>query len=242
MKHNLRITRKPLDQLRQHPKNPRNGDIELIAESLATNGQYKPIVVTKDGTILAGNHTYAAALSLGWKDILAVALDLDPASPEAERIMLADNRTSDVGNYDDSALAELLEGLEAVGDLTGTGYNSFDLDRILAELATPPVIDLGDPDTNGGEQTGTDMLQWGFVQWKQTRVRLMAREVFALDVLFANYFDENGSEAGFGDFLIADRVPEEDVDHQSERLEVRWGRVKSDREQGSAEKIADAGL
>jgi ParB-like chromosome segregation protein Spo0J len=124
--HDLKIKRRLLSELRQHEKNPRNGDIELIAESLHVNGQFKPIVVGKGGVILAGNHTYQAALSLEWETIETVTLNLDPYSPEASRIMLADNRTGDMGRYDDSLLALMLTDLS--GDsLVGSGYEDKDL-------------------------------------------------------------------------------------------------------------------
>ena len=93
--------------------------MEAVAESLTVNGQYRPIVVTTDGTILAGNHTYAAALSLGWDRIAAVTVDVAPESPEALRIMLADNRTADLGGYDDALLLDLLRDLDT---LEGSGY------------------------------------------------------------------------------------------------------------------------
>ena len=106
--HDLTTRRVKLSTLRPHPRNARNGDVEAVAESLTVNGQYRPIVVTTDGTILAGNHTYAAALSLGWDRIAAVTVDVAPESPEALRIMLADNRTADLGGYDDAILVTSL--------------------------------------------------------------------------------------------------------------------------------------
>lgn len=127
----LHIEHAPWNTLRPHPRNPRNGDTDAIAASLEANGQFRPIVVARDGTVLAGNHTYAAAGSLGWDTIAVVRLDLDPESPEAERIMLADNRTSDLGRYDDQALLGLLRD---VGDLTGTGYTEDDLADLAAIL------------------------------------------------------------------------------------------------------------
>lgn len=124
----LTTERVSLATLRPHPDNPRNGDTDAIAESLSTNGQYKPIVVTKDGTVLAGNHTYAAALSLGWDDIQVVRLSITAKSKAAKRIMLADNRTSDLGRYDEAQLLRELEGLG--GDLIGTGYDQDALDHL----------------------------------------------------------------------------------------------------------------
>lgn len=127
--HTLHITNTDITTLKPHPANPRNGNTDAIAESLLANGQYRPIVTTTDGTILAGNHTYAAAMELGWEQIATVTLDLDPDSPEAHRIMLADNRTSDLGRYDDGLLLALLDTLPE--PTVGTGYDTSDLDALL---------------------------------------------------------------------------------------------------------------
>lgn len=126
----LRTVRRPLTDLKPHPRNPRNGDTDAIVESLTVNGQYRAIVTTTDGTILAGNHTYAAAAELGWKHLDCHVLDLDPYSPEALRILLVDNRTADRARYDEALLAELLGELP---ELVGTGYTPDDLSAMYAE-------------------------------------------------------------------------------------------------------------
>lgn len=86
-------------------------------------------MTTTDGTILAGNHTYAAAMELGWTGLDCHVLDLDPYSVEAKRIMLVDNRTSDLGSYDEGLLLGLLEDFD-VGDLAGTGYSPKDVEDL----------------------------------------------------------------------------------------------------------------
>lgn len=131
--HDLTPHDTPLADIRQHPANPRNGDTDAIGESLEANGQYLPIVVARDGTILVGNHRYASALELGWESIKVIRLDLDPESPEALRIMTADNRTSDLGRYDDAGLLRLLSSIDSVDGLLGTAYSAEDL-RDLARL------------------------------------------------------------------------------------------------------------
>ena len=151
--HDLSSRITPLAELRPHPKNPRNGSTEVIAASLQVNGQYRPIIVAREGVILAGNHTYAAALELGWSDLSAIHLDLDPESSDAKRIMLADNRTADLGNYDDGLLLSLLDELP---ELDGTGYLSDDLDALRHLVGEP--LDLDDLVDEHGEPTPHD--QW----------------------------------------------------------------------------------
>ena len=128
--------------LRPYGANPRQGNVATIAESLQVNGQYRPVVVNKrTGEILAGNHTYAAALSLGWTELAVTYVDVD--DEQAKRIVLVDNRSNDLATYDDAALAELLGTLDG---LTGTGFSDRDLAALLAELDTGDPAELTDRD------------------------------------------------------------------------------------------------
>src|SRR5207245_3717781 len=97
----------PIDSIELHPRNPRKGDVPAVTESLRRFGQRKPIVV-QAGTryVVAGNHLLMAARALRWTDIAANVQAMDDA--EATAFMLADNRTSDLGGYDDALLAAIL--------------------------------------------------------------------------------------------------------------------------------------
>lgn len=117
----------PIDQIRQHPRNANNGDVEAIAESILSNGFYNPISVQRStGYIVAGNHRYAAMLSLGQEQIPAVMLDIDDET--ALRVMLADNRTAELAVRDEHELQTLLDELaETEQGLAGTAYTDDDL-------------------------------------------------------------------------------------------------------------------
>lgn len=143
--------RLPVGELRTFHKNPRKGDVEAIAGSLRVNNQYRPIVVNK-GThtgrpneVLAGNHTLMAARSLAeedkaWNEIDAWVIDVD--DDQASRIVLADNRTADIGSFDDQLLVDLLGELPS---LEGTGYSDDDLDMLTDLLdGAPDLDDLAD--------------------------------------------------------------------------------------------------
>jgi len=130
----LDVRTTPIQDLKPHPQNPRNGDIDAIKESLLANGQFKPIVAAADGTIIAGNHTYAAAMALGWDSLSVVHMPIPWDSPRAKHIMLADNRTSDLGLYDDSLLLSLLRDIDEEDSLLGTGYTIDDLDDLTAKI------------------------------------------------------------------------------------------------------------
>lgn len=130
----LQALARPVDSLQLLPGNPRHGDVEAVARSLAAFGQRKPIVVTADGTVTAGNHTLLAARSLGWTEIAAVVVDDDATSARA--FALADNRTAELGGYDDTLLAELMRSVrdDDAALYDATGWNDADLDALLARI------------------------------------------------------------------------------------------------------------
>jgi len=115
-----------LNTLESYPTNPRRGDIEAIAQSLKAHGQYRPIVV-QYGTnfILAGNHTYKAAKKLGWKKIKITYIEVDEES--ARKIVLADNRLTDLATYNEPLLKSLLTALP---ELEGTGFTQSEVDTL----------------------------------------------------------------------------------------------------------------
>jgi hypothetical protein len=130
-----------IDTVHPHPRNVRQGDIGAISQSLQAHGQYRPITYQKStGRILAGNHTWKAAKALGWKNIVASAVVCD--DDEAIRILIADNRTSDLADYDDAGLVELLKELaDTTNGLEGTLFDGDSLDQLLNDLDQHPLID-----------------------------------------------------------------------------------------------------
>lgn len=137
-----------IDTIHQHPDNPNSGDVELIAESILTNGFYNPVIVqASTGYILAGNHRYAAMLYLGQSHIPAVSIDVDDAA--ALKVLIADNRIAEMAERDPRALEVILKQLAAEETLVGTGYMEDDLadlmrlNRIADHAPLNPGLDYG---------------------------------------------------------------------------------------------------
>lgn len=128
----------PVAKMTPHPKNPRRGDLDSISESIKANKFYGAVVIQKStGHILIGNHRYRAALKAGIDKLPAIVADVDDLT--AEKIMLSDNRTSDLASYDDTALLAILEEISH-GDaalLLGTGFDEHDLTRLGRANAIP---------------------------------------------------------------------------------------------------------
>ena len=124
----------PVETLTTHPENPRRGDVERIAESLTRFGQTRPILVqSSTGFIVAGNHTYRAAVEQKrWTHVARTLLDVDDETARA--YLVADNRLSDLGDYDYDAQIALLNRLQDHGQLEGTGFTADEVDDEIARL------------------------------------------------------------------------------------------------------------
>lgn len=145
---NLDIRTVPLADVKQHPQNARNGDIDAIAESIKAHGLYAPLVVQRStGFIVKGNNTYAAALSLGIERVPVVLVDVD--DEQALKILVNDNRTSDLARYDEAGLADLLTALAESTGLEGTGYDIDALDDLLVSLERASTAPLDAPGERG---------------------------------------------------------------------------------------------
>lgn len=124
----------PIKSLLPLKNNPRRGDIEAITASYKEFGQVKPIVVTDNGdgryVIIAGNHQYEAAKSLGWDSIACTVLEGD--EKKAMAFAYADNRTADLGGYDEDLLVRMISdvGSEYSDLMNGLGIDEFDLAAI----------------------------------------------------------------------------------------------------------------
>lgn len=137
------ITRKPQEPneaienvdpttLSLHPENPRQGDVGAIVTSIEKNGWFGTLVAhRKTRQVLAGNHRLQAAIALEMDSVPVYWVDVDES--EAKRILLADNRTSDLATWDDTILVTLLESLATNDELLGSGYDGDDLDALLYE-------------------------------------------------------------------------------------------------------------
>ncbi|NBW22500.1 MAG: DNA modification methylase, partial [Caulobacteraceae bacterium] len=136
-----------VDKLRLLPGNPRRGNVEAVKRSLAAFGQRKPIVARRsDRVVIAGNHTLQAAQALGWTEVAVVWVDDDDTTSKA--FALADNRTAELGDYDEAALADLIGQVGSVDPelLKASGWDEASVAELVASLE-PDVLPLaGDPD------------------------------------------------------------------------------------------------
>jgi len=121
-------------------------NLDAIKASLRKFGQQKPIVVDAKGIVLAGNGTLTAAQELGWTEIQIVRTEL--AGVEATAFAIADNRTAELAEWEDS-LNDVLKSLQDEGlDLADLGYSPEDLAKMQTpDFAAGTVDDQGKLDS-----------------------------------------------------------------------------------------------
>ncbi|AYB70543.1 hypothetical protein SEA_SERENDIPITOUS_1 [Mycobacterium phage Serendipitous] len=148
-------------QLTLFHKNPRKGDVSAIASSLRRHTQYKPITANvgthtgRPNEVLAGNHTLLAFRDLAeaepddprWRKMLVHWVDVD--DDLAERIVVADNQTSQLGGFDVAELVGLIEGFGE--DIEGLGFTDADISDLNALYEEEHPITVVDPFGGGGE-------------------------------------------------------------------------------------------
>jgi hypothetical protein len=128
-------------ELLVNPRNPRKHSDEQITRlmaSLRTDGQTKPLLVRRENRMMiAGHGVLQAAQRLGWTSMSVVLLDVDQKT--ADRIMLGDNRFSDLSTSDDERVAELLREIDEM-DWQATGFIPDEVKKALDALDTSDLV------------------------------------------------------------------------------------------------------
>lgn len=127
----MNVIEKPLRELRPYPNNPRQNDaaVEYVANSLRAFGWKQPIVIDKDGVIIAGHTRWKAAQTLGWKTAPCVIAD-DLSEEQIKAYRLADNKTAEMAEWDFDALEAELDGIEM--DMEQFGFEDEDAETVEA--------------------------------------------------------------------------------------------------------------
>lgn len=92
-----------IEDLKPYENNPRFNDeaVEYVANSIKEFGFKVPIVIDKNGVIVAGHTRYKASLELGLKEVPCIVAD-DLNDDQIKAFRLADNKVGELAgwNYD----------------------------------------------------------------------------------------------------------------------------------------------
>ena len=102
----MQIVMKKLTELHPYERNPRkNKDaVAGVAASIKNFGFKVPLVVDKNGTIVAGHTRYAAAKELKLTEVPCIVAD-DLTEDQIKAFRLADNRVGEMATWDQELLA-----------------------------------------------------------------------------------------------------------------------------------------
>jgi len=131
---NVRLTK--ICDLKPHPKNPRvhpDSALSKLVKSINKFGFTNPVLVSKDGFILAGHARCKAAQKAGIEEVPAIFLDLEGA--DADAYLIADNKIQEETDWDKDLLAELIKDLQTLDfDVSFTGFEPPEIDQIMTSV------------------------------------------------------------------------------------------------------------
>lgn len=138
MKTSLQIENISVSKLVSHEYNPRKHSkkqIRQIADSIRLFGFKVPVLVDANNRLICGHGRVEACKHLGIERVPAIrACDLDEGKIRA--FMIADNRLTEISEWDDSLLAEnfrFLTELDLDFGLEVTGFDYGDIEKLLIE-------------------------------------------------------------------------------------------------------------
>lgn len=131
----MEIINKSVDELIPYVNNPRNNDaaVDAVASSIKNFGFKVPIVIDANNEIITGHTRLKAAKKLGLEQVPVIqANDLTPDQVRAFR--LADNKVSELADWDETALElELDDLLDKAIDMTQYGFTEEDFADLAKE-------------------------------------------------------------------------------------------------------------
>lgn len=124
---------------KMNPKNPRIHpvkSIEKLVRSVEEFGWTNPILLAKDGYVIAGHARLKAAEKSKLKEVPVIQTDL--AGAKADAYMIADNKLQEETAWDIIALKDLLGDLDTGEfDVELTGFDTDQLELLFTEYQEP---------------------------------------------------------------------------------------------------------
>lgn len=119
----MQIITKKLSDLRPYARNPRKNDqaVDAVANSISEFGFKVPIVIDKNGEIIAGHTRYKAAKKMKLEKIPCIIAD-DLTEEQIKAFRLADNKVGELADWDLDMLDIELDGIEEI-DMEQFGFS-----------------------------------------------------------------------------------------------------------------------
>ena len=132
---NMKIVEKSIEEIKPYERNPRKNDtaVPYVRESIKRYGFKVPIVIDKNGVIVAGHTRYLACVELGMSTVPCIVAD-DLTDEEIKEFRLVDNKVAEYATWDKTLLGIELDDI--VGDISVFG---FELDKLIEQNIRPEV-------------------------------------------------------------------------------------------------------
>lgn len=136
---NMNIVEKRLDELQPYENNPRKNDnaVPYVAKSIEKYGFKNPIIIDKNGVIVAGHTRYLASIELGLDKVPCIIAD-DLTEEQIKEFRLVDNKTSEFAGWDFDMLADELQELDFDFDFQFPEVSDVDIDSMFVEHDLAP--------------------------------------------------------------------------------------------------------
>ena len=118
---------KDLKLWEQNPRSIRKEDFERLKKQIQELGQYKPLIITKDGEVIGGNMRLRAYRELGIEDVWVSVVD---PKDDMEKLKYALSDNDRAGYYDDDLLANL-----------SSAFPDFEWSDYAVDLTPPETLD-----------------------------------------------------------------------------------------------------
>lgn len=147
----------PLDDLRPDPRNPKGHDETTITTSMGRFGYIEPVTLDDRTGMLIGGHGRVKALTAlrdsGGEPPEGIRVEdgkwlvpvnrgwASKSDAEAAGALIALNRATELGEWVDDSLLDLLQDIDGTGAFDGTGFDLGDLDDLTIRME-----EEGDPE------------------------------------------------------------------------------------------------
>jgi hypothetical protein len=124
-----------LTDIKPYWRNPRDNEkaIQAVKQSIKEFGFNQPLILDADNVIIAGHTRFKALQELGVKEIPCI-IKVDLSAQQAKAYRIADNKTSEMAEWDMSKLIPELREIEAI-DSMEIYFPKISLDELLQKTA-----------------------------------------------------------------------------------------------------------
>jgi hypothetical protein len=157
----MKIEYMTLEELESWPRNPKRHDIKQISGSMQDFGYVSPIIIDEKTKKIVAGHGRLDSLKVmrgqgkepperikvkdGQWSVPVLRGVSFKSEKDAERFLVADNRITELGGWDNQLLVDVLSGFveEDEALLTSVGFEIKEYDRMVADLEKePPTLNL----------------------------------------------------------------------------------------------------